>query len=115
MGPPAEARRGQGPRVLPSRPPAHHPPHGQNDEAEGQAKASRAAEASAKAVFDMAATGARSEDRDAAAGMAAAYVGGRTDSVLMRIADIQLSFPPILIALILLALLVSRAWPQASA
>ncbi|MBL8381033.1 MAG: ABC transporter permease [Burkholderiales bacterium] len=38
-------------------------------------------------------------------GMLAAYVGGRTDSVLMRIADIQLSFPPILIALVLLALL----------
>ena len=38
-------------------------------------------------------------------GMIAAYVGGRTDNLLMRIADIQLSFPPILIALILLALL----------
>lgn len=38
-------------------------------------------------------------------GMTAAYIGGRTDNVLMRIADIQLSFPPILIALILLALL----------
>lgn len=38
-------------------------------------------------------------------GMFAAYAGGRTDSVLMRIADIQLSFPPILIALVLLALL----------
>lgn len=41
----------------------------------------------------------------ATVGMAAAYVGGRTDSLLMRIADIQLSFPPILVALILLALL----------
>ena len=41
----------------------------------------------------------------ATVGMTAAYVGGRTDSLLMRIADIQLSFPPILIALILLALL----------
>ena len=38
-------------------------------------------------------------------GLAAAYFGGRTDSVIMRIADIQLSFPAILIALILLALL----------
>ncbi|HEX4325543.1 MAG TPA: ABC transporter permease [Burkholderiales bacterium] len=38
-------------------------------------------------------------------GMLAAYAGGRTDGVLMRIADIQLSFPPILIALVLLALL----------
>jgi len=38
-------------------------------------------------------------------GMLAAYAGGRTDGLLMRIADIQLSFPPILIALVLLALL----------
>jgi peptide/nickel transport system permease protein len=41
----------------------------------------------------------------ATVGMMAAYMGGRTDAFLMRIADIQLSFPPILIALILLALL----------
>ena len=41
----------------------------------------------------------------ATVGMAAAWLGGRTDSFLMRVADIQLSFPPILIALILLALL----------
>ena len=40
-----------------------------------------------------------------AAGLAAAYFGGRTDTVIMRIADIQLSFPAILIALILLAVL----------
>jgi peptide/nickel transport system permease protein len=39
------------------------------------------------------------------AGLSAAYLGGRTDSVIMRIADIQLSFPAILIALILLAVL----------
>jgi peptide/nickel transport system permease protein len=38
-------------------------------------------------------------------GLAAAYFGGRTDTVIMRIADIQLSFPAILIALILLAVL----------
>jgi peptide/nickel transport system permease protein len=38
-------------------------------------------------------------------GIAAAYLGGRTDTVIMRIADIQLSFPAILIALILLAVL----------
>lgn len=37
-------------------------------------------------------------------GLFAAYVGGRTESLIMRIADIQLSFPPILVALILLAL-----------
>ena len=41
----------------------------------------------------------------ATVGMLAAYVGGRVDGILMRIADIQLSFPPILIALVLLALL----------
>lgn len=39
------------------------------------------------------------------AGMASAWWGGRIDTVLMRIVDIQLSFPPILIALILLAVL----------
>ena len=40
-----------------------------------------------------------------ALGLTAAYVGGRTETVIMRIADIQLSFPAILIALILLAVL----------
>jgi peptide/nickel transport system permease protein len=40
-----------------------------------------------------------------ATGLAAAYFGGWVDAVIMRIADIQLSFPAILIALILLALL----------
>ena len=40
-----------------------------------------------------------------ALGLCAAYFGGRTDGVIMRIVDIQLSFPAILIALILLALL----------
>jgi len=38
-------------------------------------------------------------------GLAAAYFGGRTDGFIMRVVDIQLSFPAILIALILLALL----------
>lgn len=38
-------------------------------------------------------------------GMAAAYFGGRMDTVIMRIVDIQLSFPAILVALILLAML----------
>ncbi|MFZ6771780.1 ABC transporter permease [Undibacterium sp. SXout7W] len=38
-------------------------------------------------------------------GLLAGYVGGRTESLIMRIADIQLSFPAILIALILLALM----------
>lgn len=39
------------------------------------------------------------------AGLTAAYFGGWVDAVLMRIVDIQLSFPSILIALILLAVL----------
>ena len=38
-------------------------------------------------------------------GLAAAYFGGRTDGFIMRVVDIQLSFPAILIALVLLALL----------
>ncbi|WP_447866965.1 ABC transporter permease [Rahnella bonaserana] len=41
----------------------------------------------------------------AALGLISAYVGGKTDALIMRIVDIQLSFPPILIALILLAVL----------
>ncbi|TCQ91899.1 MULTISPECIES: ABC transporter permease [Rahnella] len=41
----------------------------------------------------------------AALGLVSAYVGGKTDALIMRIVDIQLSFPPILIALILLAVL----------
>jgi peptide/nickel transport system permease protein len=38
-------------------------------------------------------------------GLSAAYFGGRTDSFVMRIVDLQLSFPAILIALILLSIL----------
>jgi len=38
-------------------------------------------------------------------GIIAAYFGGRVDAVLMRLVDLQLSFPAILIALILLAVL----------
>lgn len=41
----------------------------------------------------------------AAIGLAAAYFGGRVDAIIMRIVDIQLSFPAILVALILLAVL----------
>ena len=40
-----------------------------------------------------------------AMGLTAAYVGGRVESLIMRIVDIQLSFPAILIALILIAVL----------
>jgi peptide/nickel transport system permease protein len=40
-----------------------------------------------------------------AMGLTAAYFGGLVDTVIMRIVDIQLSFPSILIALILLAVL----------
>ncbi len=38
-------------------------------------------------------------------GVLAAYFGGRVDSVIMRVVDLQLSFPAILVALILLAIL----------
>jgi len=38
-------------------------------------------------------------------GLTAAYVGGRVDTLIMRLVDLQLSFPAILIALILLAIL----------
>lgn len=38
-------------------------------------------------------------------GLAAAYFGGRIDTIIMRIVDLQLSFPAILIALILVAVL----------
>ena len=40
-----------------------------------------------------------------ALGLIAAYFGGRIETIIMRVADIQLSFPAILIALILLAVL----------
>lgn len=40
-----------------------------------------------------------------AIGLAAAYFGGRTDTLVMRVVDLQLSFPAILVALILLAVM----------
>jgi peptide/nickel transport system permease protein len=40
-----------------------------------------------------------------AIGLAAAYFGGRTDAFIMRVVDLQLSFPAILVALILVAIL----------
>lgn len=41
----------------------------------------------------------------ASLGLLSAYAGGRTDTLLMRVVDIQLSFPAILVALIFLAIL----------
>ena len=38
-------------------------------------------------------------------GLVAAYFGGRVESLIMRIVDLQLSFPPILLALVLVAML----------
>jgi peptide/nickel transport system permease protein len=38
-------------------------------------------------------------------GLVSAYVGGRIDALIMRVVDLQLSFPAILIALVLLAVL----------
>ena len=38
-------------------------------------------------------------------GLTAAYFGGRVDTIIMRLVDLQLSFPAILIALMLLAIL----------
>ena len=40
-----------------------------------------------------------------AIGLVAAYAGGRTESLIMRTVDIQLSFPAVLIALMLVAIL----------
>jgi peptide/nickel transport system permease protein len=39
----------------------------------------------------------------ARSGVLAAYAGGRVETVVMRIVDLQLSFPAILVALVLLA------------
>lgn len=38
-------------------------------------------------------------------GLVAAYAGGRTDTLIMRVVDLQLSFPAVLVALMLLAIL----------
>lgn len=41
----------------------------------------------------------------AVAGLVSAYVGGRVDALVMRLVDLQMSFPAILVALVMLALL----------
>jgi peptide/nickel transport system permease protein len=41
----------------------------------------------------------------ASLGLLAAYAGGRTDTAIMRVVDLQLSFPAILVALMILAFL----------
>jgi peptide/nickel transport system permease protein len=43
-------------------------------------------------------------------GLTAAYSGGRVEGFLMRVVDIQLSFPAILVALILIAVLGEGRW-----
>jgi len=40
-----------------------------------------------------------------AAGLASAYIGGAVDAVIMRIADVQLSFPYLILAIAMMALL----------
>ena len=48
-------------------------------------------------------------------GAVAAYFGGRIETLIMRIIDLQLSFPAILLALVLAALLVQGKWPLITA
>jgi HlyD family secretion protein len=67
-------------------------PRQRRDEAEAQAKAARAATASARAVFDMAATGAREEDK-AAATAVAAQAGGAVTEVQAYLAETQIKAP----------------------
>jgi len=64
-------------------------PRQRRDDAEGGAKAARAAEAGAKAVFDMAASGGRTEDRDVAAGFAA-QAGGAVSEAQAYLAETQI-------------------------
>ena len=40
-------------------------------------------------------------------GLVSGYVGGRTDNILMRIADVQLSFSTLMVAIIILAIVQS--------
>ena len=45
----------------------------------------------------------------------AGFAGGRTETLIMRIIDLQLSFPAILLALVLAALLGQGKWPLIAA
>jgi peptide/nickel transport system permease protein len=56
-------------------------------------------------LFVGAASGVIALSLGAFIGVLAAYLGGRFDQVIMRIVDVQLGFPAILVALILLAVL----------
>jgi peptide/nickel transport system permease protein len=51
----------------------------------------------------------------ASMGAFAAYFGGRVEALIMRIVDLQLSFPAILLALVLAALLGQGKWPLITA
>ena len=51
----------------------------------------------------------------ASMGAFAAYFGGRLEALIMRIVDLQLSFPAILLALVLAALLGQGKWPLITA
>ncbi|MCX7201339.1 MAG: ABC transporter permease [Burkholderiales bacterium] len=51
----------------------------------------------------------------ASLGTLAGFAGGRTETVIMRIIDLQLSFPAILLALVLAALLGQGKWPLIAA
>lgn len=46
----------------------------------------------------------------AAAGVTAAYVGGRADALIMRTADVALAFPQIVFALVLVSMLGPKLW-----
>ena len=48
-------------------------------------------------------------------GTFAAYFGGRIDALIMRVVDLQLSFPAILLALVLAAMLGQGKWPLITA
>mgnify|MGYP006281090635 FL=1 len=51
----------------------------------------------------------------ASLGAVAAYFGGRLENLIMRIIDLQLSFPAILLALVLAAILGQGKWPLITA